>query len=77
MSLRRAWVLLLAITPPAIARDVLGFDSMASGNYRSSVDLSAYAPGSDARPPLHRFEGRLTLAGKPSTRTVIAELRCA
>ncbi len=66
-------LLLLAFTPPAIARDALDFDSMASGKYRSSVDLSAYAPGPDARSPSHRFEGRLALAGTPSTRTLVAD----
>ena len=52
-------LLLLALTQPAIARDALDFERMASGTYRNSIDLSAYAPGPDALPPSHRFEGRL------------------
>ncbi len=56
----------------AVARDRLDRDSLASGRYRQSVDLSAYAPGPDARAPSHRFEGRLRLAGQPSTRTLLA-----
>ena len=63
----------LALASPAIANQTLDFDRMASGKYRNSIDLSAYAPGPDARPPSHRFEGRLTLSGKPATRTLVAD----
>ena len=56
----------------AQARDLLDHDAMASGKYRRPVDLSAYAPPPGARPPTHRFEGRLRLSGQPSTRTLVA-----
>lgn len=59
-------------TSAALARDSLDRATMTAGKYRRSVDLSAYAPGPDARPPSHRFEGRLRLGGKPSTRTIVA-----
>ena len=74
MHWRFACVLLMfGIAQPALARDALDFDTMATGRYPRSVDLSAYAPGLDARPPSHRFEGRLKLSGTPSTRTLIAD----
>ena len=74
MRLRLLWILLLATTQPAIAGDALDFHSMASGKYRSSIDLSAYAPGPDSKPPSHRFEGRLALSGSPSTRTIVSDM---
>lgn len=64
--------LALSIASTASARDLLDRDTLLSGSYRRPVDLSAYAPPSDARPPLHRFEGRLRLSGQPATRTVVA-----
>lgn len=67
-------LLMLGIAQSAMARDTLDFDTMASGSYRRSVDLSAYAPGPDAGPPSHRFEGRLKLSGTPSTRTLVADM---
>lgn len=59
---------------PAVARarTVLDRATLTTGRYRRSVDLSAYAPAADARPPTHRFEGRLRLSGQPSTRTLVA-----
>ncbi|HET9032865.1 MAG TPA: serine hydrolase [Dokdonella sp.] len=68
-----AIIVAVVIATPALARDALDYKTMASGKYRSSVDLSAYAPGADARPPTHRFEGRLQLSGKPSLRTLVAD----
>ena len=65
-------LVLLACAASAWARDLLDHRSMLSGGYRNSVDLSAYAPGADARPPTHRFEGRLRLSGKPMQRTRVA-----
>ena len=62
----------VAISATAAAREALDYEAMASGQYRSSVDLSAYAPSPDASQPTHRFEGRLRLRGKPSTRTLVA-----
>ncbi len=66
-------VLLFAFAQSAIARDMLDFDTMQSGSYRHGVDLSAYAPGPDAKPPSHVFEGRLRLSGTPTTRTLVAD----
>lgn len=70
----RVLALLLAVVIPAAAsaREALDYEAMVSGRYRSSVDLSAYAPGADAVAPLQQFEGRLRLRGKPSTRTLVA-----
>lgn len=68
-----ALVVAFVVAMPALARDALDYQTMVSGSYRSSVDLSAYAPGADARPPTHRFEGRLQLSGKPSLRTLVAD----
>src|SRR6218665_470538 len=68
-----AGLVAIAIVAPAPARDALDFTTMKSGDYRSSVDLSAYAPSADAKPPSHRFEGRLQLSGKPSLRTLVAD----
>ncbi|MGY0612563.1 serine hydrolase [Luteimonas sp. A501] len=56
----------------ASARTELDRDTLMSGRYRHSVDLSAYAPPVDALPPTHRFEGRLRLSGRPATRTLVA-----
>lgn len=70
--LARCVVAALLVASPALARDVLDAGTMQSGSYRRSVDLSAYAPGADAMPPTHRFEGRLSLTGKPRTRTLVA-----
>ena len=53
------------------AREQLDRDALRSGQYRRPVDLSAYAPPPDARPPTHRFEGRLRLSGQPATRTLL------
>ncbi len=64
------WLIVLAL--PAQAREALDYATMTAGRYRDSVDLSAYAPGKDARPPTHRFEGRLTLSGQPEQRTRVA-----
>ena len=64
--------LALIATGAAGARDRLDRDALRSDQYRQPVDLSAYAPPPDARPPTHRFEGRLRLSGKPSTRTLLA-----
>ena len=61
-----------ALATPVQARDALDYKTLVSGNYRSSVDFSAYTPGPDATPPTHRFEGRLQLRGKPSVRTLVA-----
>lgn len=68
-----ALVIALAIAAPADAREALDLQTMVSGKYRSSVDLSAYAPGADAKPPTHRFEGRLRLRGQPLMRTLVAD----
>ena len=65
-------LLLVSLATPAQARQALDFKTMTSGTYRSSVDFSAYAPPADAKPPSHRFEGRLQISGKPSTRTLVA-----
>ena len=67
-----AFVLAFAAIAPATAREALDLQTMQSGKYRGSVDLSAYAPGAEARPPSHRFEGRLRLRGQPSMRTLVA-----
>lgn len=74
---RLAWrtigLLILAVaTPNASARATLDYDMLISGRYRHSIDLSAYAPGADARAPTNRFEGRLRLRGQPRTRTLTA-----
>ncbi len=66
-------VVFFVAASPAIARDALDFATMQSGKIRSSVDLSAFAPPADAKPPSHQFEGKLKLSGKPSTRTVVAD----
>ena len=68
-----ALALALVVIAPADAREALDLQAMQSGKYRSSVDLSAYAPGADAKPPTHRFEGRLQLRGQPSMRTLVAD----
>ena len=68
-----ALVMALVITAPAGAREALDLQSMQFGKYRGSVDLSAYAPGPDAKPPTHRLEGRLQLRGQPSMRTLVAD----
>ncbi|MEZ5462018.1 serine hydrolase [Dokdonella sp.] len=65
-------LLLVSFATPAQAREALEFETMTSGTYRSNVDFTAYAPPADAKPPTHRFEGRLQISGKPSTRTLIA-----
>ena len=54
------------------ARAHLDRDTLLTGRYRRSIDLSAYAPPPDAQPPMQRFEGRLRLSGQPSTRTLLA-----
>lgn len=67
-------VLVLLLGSTLHAREVLNFEDLQSGKrYRRAVDLSAYAPGSDARPPVHVFEGRLKLRGQPRTRTRVAD----
>ena len=66
-------VVFVAVASTAMARDTLDFATMKSGKIRGSVDLSAFAPPVDAKPPSHQFEGRLKLSGKPSTRTVVAD----
>lgn len=68
-----ASIVALALAMPALARDTLDYRTMLSGKYRSSVDFSAYAPSSHAKPPTHRFEGRLQLSGNPSQRTLVAD----
>ncbi len=74
MAWRSACVaLLFAFAQSAMARDTLDFEAMQSGSYPRSVDLSAYAPGPDAMPPSHTFEGRLQLSGAPATRTLVAD----
>lgn len=65
-------VLAAGLAGNAGARDALGRETLLSGAYRRSVDLSAYAPPADALPPTHRLEGRLRLSGQPSTRTLVA-----
>ncbi|AND67719.1 hypothetical protein ATSB10_02650 [Dyella thiooxydans] len=56
------------------ARGTLDFKAMQSGQgYRSSVDLSAFAPDEASLPATHRFEGRLQLSGQPQTRTLLAD----
>ncbi|MGY1426158.1 serine hydrolase [Lysobacter sp. A289] len=62
----------MLVATSAGARELLDRDTLLSGTYRHSVDLSAYAPAADALPPSHRFEGRLRLSGQPSTRTLVA-----
>lgn len=64
--------LALIVSSAACARDQPDRDALLSGQYRRPVDLSAYAPPPDARPPTHRFEGRLRLSGQPATRTLLA-----
>lgn len=64
--------LALLVASGAGARELLDRDALLAGEYRRSVDLSAYAPPADAQPPTHRFEGRLRLSGQPSTRTLLA-----
>ncbi|MGY1458000.1 hypothetical protein ACW5F0_05040 [Luteimonas sp. A534] len=85
MPVRRAVIgtlaaLMLLVTGNAAATDaastgtraLLDRDTLLSGTYRRSVDLSAYAPLPDALPPTQRFEGRLRLSGQPSTRPLVA-----
>ncbi|MEO8366711.1 MAG: serine hydrolase [Pseudoxanthomonas sp.] len=67
-----ALVLAFVVIAPAGARDALDLQTMLSGKYGKSVDLSAYAPGPDAKPPTHRFEGRLQLSGRFAMRTLVA-----
>ncbi|MGB0133064.1 hypothetical protein, partial [Dokdonella sp.] len=71
----RMFALLFAAAIPsaACAREALDHEAMLSGKYRSSVDLSAFAPDADAVAPTQRFEGRLRLRGEPSTRTLVAD----
>ena len=65
---------LLLLSASLQARDALDFQAMQSGKgYRGSIDLSAYAPGPDAKEPTHVFEGRLKLSGQPRTRTLLAD----
>src|SRR3546814_523935 len=64
--------LAILATGAAGARDALDRDALVAGEYPHSVDLSAYGPPAGARPPSHRFEGRLHLSGQPSTRTLLA-----
>ena len=66
-----AGVALLLATGLAAARTQLDATTLASGKYPRPVDFSAYAPSQDAVAPSHRFEGRLRLSGKPSTRTLV------
>lgn len=63
---------LWAAPTDAAARSVLDAGTLAKGSYRAPVDFSAYAPPADANPASQRFEGRLQLSGKVSTRTVLA-----
>lgn len=72
----KVWVaLLLLVSAGSLqAREQLDFKAMQSGTgYRSSVDLSTFAPSPDAKPPTHEFEGRLQIKGRPSTRTLLAD----
>lgn len=66
-----AGVALLLASGLAAARTQLDAETLASGKYPRPVDFSAYAPGADATAPSNRFEGRLLLSGKPSTRTLV------
>lgn len=77
MTNRRAaagWLAALAVLAaiPAGARELPDRDILLSDSYRRPVDFSAYAPPANAKPATRRFEGRLRLSGKPSTRTVRA-----
>lgn len=67
-----AGCLALAASFGVDARTRLDYGTLVAGSYRNSIDLSAYAPGADARMPTNRFEGRLRLHGQPRTRTLIA-----
>lgn len=62
-------VLVLLLAAPLGARE-LDRATLLSGEYRQPVDLSAYAPPADALPPTQHFEGRLSLSGQPTTRTL-------
>src|SRR3546814_11485562 len=59
-------------TGAAGACEALDRDVLVRGDDTHSVDLSEYGPPAGARPPSHRFEGRLHLSGQPSTRTLLA-----
>ena len=64
-------VLLLCLSGITQARDRLTYPALLSGKYRSTVDLSAYAPSPDATAPSHPLEGRLRLSGQVQTRTLV------
>jgi hypothetical protein len=67
-------MLLLFCATALQARATLDFKAMQSGKgYRSSVDLSAFAPDDQSMPATHQFEGRLQLSGEPDTRTLLAD----
>ena len=79
MTARFAWLPIVAAAalcfPSHVrARETLGYDAMASAKYPASVDLSAYGADAGARPPSHRFEGRLRIAGKIQTHVLVADM---
>ncbi|MCA0392561.1 MAG: serine hydrolase [Proteobacteria bacterium] len=64
--------LALLVSGATCAREHLGRDALMSGPYPRPVDLATYAPPPNAQPPAHRFEGRLRMSGRPSTRVLVA-----
>lgn len=54
-------------------RTELTYAALMDGHYRGEVNLSAYAPPSDAQPPTQTFEGSLKVSGTPSTRTILVD----
>jgi hypothetical protein len=65
-------VLALGLTSTAGARTLLTYNTLRTGSYPSTVNLSAYTPDTGATAATNTFEGTLRIAGTPSSTTVVA-----
>ena len=62
----------LAASSVACARTVLTYNTLMTGTYPATVNLSAYTPDTGATAPTNTFEGVLQISGTPSSTTVVA-----